>query len=104
MITRKDARKFLDDFENSDILAIENLLKRENQTDIVKILEGDYSSASTNIILNNYLNALKYLNYIMTFMETEVIPWDSDFNDLYRGAMALLYQKCKEINDITIEN
>ena len=40
----------------------------------------------------------------MTFMETEVIPWDSDFNDLYRGAMSLLYQKCKEINDTTIEN
>lgn len=88
MITKNDAKKFLEDFECGDILAITNLEQRENQTITDK----------NDVLLNKYLNALKDLNYIIISMEDEVIPWDSDFNDLYRGAIALLYEKCKEIS------
>ena len=98
MLTKQDAKKFLEDFECGDLIAIENLLKRDTTPNIVNILEGDHSSDKNNMILNHYLNALKYLNYIMIFMEDEVIPWNSDFNDLYRKAISLLYEKCKEIS------
>ena len=87
MITKNDAKKFLEDFECGDILAITNLEQRENQTIMDK----------NDVLLNKYLTALKNLNEIIIEMEDETIPWDSDFNDIYRGAMALLYEKCKEI-------
>lgn len=88
MITKNDAKKFLEDFENGDILAITNLEKRKEQSLIDK----------NDVLLNKYLFALKNLNEIIIEMEDETIPWDSDFNDIYRGAMALLYEKCKEIS------
>lgn len=88
MLTKQDAKKFLEDFECGDILAITNLEKRKEQSLINK----------NDVILNKYLFALKNLNEIIIAMENETIPWDSDFNNIYRGAMALLYEKCKEIN------
>lgn len=88
MLTKQDAKKFLEDFECSDILAITNLKSRKEQSIINK----------DDMILNKYLFALENLNEIIIAMEDETIPWDSDFNDIYRGAMALLYEKCKEIS------
>ena len=44
-----------------------------------------------------YLEALEKLNAIMIEMEEETMPWDTDFNDLYRKAMELLCNKCKQI-------
>lgn len=88
MITKNDAKKFLEDFECGDILAITNLEQRENQTIMDK----------NDVLLNKYLTALKNLNSIIVDMENEFIPWDTDFEILYRGAMSLLYEKCKEIS------
>lgn len=88
MITKNDAKKFLEDFECGDILAITNLEQRENQTIMDK----------NDVLLNKYLTALKNLNSIIVDMENEDIPWDTDFEVLYRGAMSLLYEKCKEIS------
>lgn len=88
MITKNDAKKFLEDFECGDILAITNLEQRENQTIMDK----------NDVLLNKYLTALKNLNSIIVDMENEDIPWDTDFEVLYGGAMSLLYEKCKEIS------
>ena len=30
-------------------------------------------------------------------MEENIIPWNADFNDLYRKAMELMCNKCKQI-------
>ena len=80
VITKQKAQRFLDDFECGDILAILNL-----------------KSATSNIHLYMYLEALEKLNAIMIEMEEESIPWDTEFNDLYRKAMELLCNKCKQI-------
>ena len=84
-ITKKGARNFLEDFECGDILAIKNL-KHTNR------LKGH-----DDIVLNWYLDALDNLNSIMIDMEEDVIPWDEEFNDLYRKAMELMCNKCNQI-------
>lgn len=80
IITKEKAQRFLEDYECGDILAILNL-----------------KSATSNIHLYMYLEALEKLNAIMIEMEEETIPWDTEFNDLYRKAMELLCNKCKQI-------
>ena len=80
IITKEKAKRFLEDFECGDILAILNL-----------------KSTTSNIHLYMYLEALEKLNAIMIEMEEETIPWDTEFNDLYRKAMELLCNKCKQI-------
>jgi hypothetical protein len=79
-MTKEKAKRFLEDYECGDILAILNL-----------------KSATSNIYLYMYLEALEKLNAIMIEMEEETIPWDTEFNDLYRKAMELLCNKCKQI-------
>lgn len=85
MITKLQAQKFLDDFKLGDILAITNL-KREQSL-----------KEHNSIILNRYLTALENLNYIIVDMEQDIIPYDVDFNDLYRQAMFLICNKCEKI-------
>ena len=80
IMTKEKAKRFLEDYECGDILAILNL-----------------KSATSNIHLYIYLEALEKLNAIMIEMEEETIPWDTEFNDLYRKAMELLCNKCKQI-------
>lgn len=80
VITKEKAKRFLKDYECGDILAILNL-----------------QSTTSNIHLYMYLEALEKLNVIMIEMEEETIPWDTEFNDLYRKAMELLCNKCKQI-------
>lgn len=80
VITKEKAKRFLEDYECGDILAILNL-----------------KSATSNIHLYMYLAALEKLNAIMIEMEDGKIPWDTEFNDLYRKAMELLCNKCKQI-------
>ena len=80
VIKKEKAKRFLEDYECGDILAILNL-----------------KSATSNIHLYMYLEALEKLNAIMIEMEEETIPWDTEFNDLYRKAMELLCNKCKQI-------
>lgn len=80
VITKEKAKRFLEDYECGDILAILNL-----------------KSATSNIHLYMYLEALEKLNAIMIEMEEETIPWDTEFNDLYRKSMELLCNKCKQI-------
>lgn len=80
ILTKQKAQRFLDDFECGDILAILNL-----------------KSTTSNTHLYMYLEALEKLNAIMIEMEEETIPWDTEFNDLYRKAMELLCNKCKQI-------
>lgn len=80
IITKEKAKRFLEDYECGDILAILNL-----------------KSTTPNIHLYMYLEALEKLNAIMIDMEEETIPWDTEFNDLYRKAMELLCNKCKQI-------
>ena len=80
IITKEKAKRFLEDYECGDILAILNL-----------------KSTTSNIHLYMYLEALEKLNAIMIEMEEEIMPWDTEFNDLYRKAMELLCNKCKQI-------
>ena len=80
IITKEKAKRFLEDYECGDILAILNL-----------------KSTTSNIHLYMYLETLEKLNAIMVEMEEETIPWDIEFNDLYRKAMELLCNKCKQI-------
>ena len=80
IITKEKAKRFLEDYECGDILAILNL-----------------KSTTSNIHLYMYLEALEKLNAIMIEMEEETVPWDTEFNDLYRKAMELLYNKCQQI-------
>lgn len=80
VITKENAQRFLDDSECGDILAILNL-----------------KSTTSNIHLYMYLEALEKLNAVVIDMEDGVIPWDTEFNDLYRNAMELMYNKCKQI-------
>lgn len=80
IMTKEKAKRFLEDYECGDILAILNL-----------------KSATSNIHLYMYLEALEKLNAMMIEMEEETIPWDTEFNDLYRKAMELLCNKCKQI-------
>lgn len=80
IMTKEKAKRFLEDYECGDILAILNL-----------------KSTTSNIHLYMYLEALEKLNAIMIEMEEETIPWDTEFNDLYRKAMELLCNKCKQI-------
>ena len=80
IFTKEKAKRFLEDYECGDILAILNL-----------------KSTTSNIHLYMYLEALEKLNAIMIEMEEETIPWDTEFNDLYRKAMELLCNKCKKI-------
>lgn len=80
IMTKEKAKRFLEDYECGDILAILNL-----------------KSTTSNIHLYMYLEALEKLNAIMIEMEEETIPWDTEFNDLYRKAMELLCNKCKHI-------
>jgi hypothetical protein len=79
-MTKEKAKRFLEDYECGDILAILNL-----------------KSTTSNIHLYMYLEALEKLNAIMIEMEEETIPWNTEFNDLYRKAMELLCNKCKQI-------
>ena len=65
IITKEKAKRFLEDYECGDILAILNL-----------------KSATSNIHLYMYLEALEKLNAIMIEMEEDTIPWDTEFNDL----------------------
>lgn len=80
IMTKEKAKRFLEDYECGDILAILNL-----------------KSATSNIHLYMYLEALEKLNAIMIDMEEDIIPWDTEFNDLYRNAMELLCNKCEQI-------
>lgn len=80
IMTKEKAKRFLEDYECGDILAILNL-----------------KSATSNIHLYMYLEALEKLNAIMVEMEEDIVPWDTEFNDLYRKAMELLCNKCKQI-------
>lgn len=80
VITKENAQRFLDDFECGDILAILNL-----------------KSTTFNIHLYMYLEALEKLNAVLIDMEDGVIPWDTEFNELYRNAMELMCNKCKQI-------
>lgn len=80
VITKEKAKRFVEDYECGDILAILNL-----------------KSATSNIHLYMYLEALEKLNAIMIEMEDNTIPWDTEFNDLYRKAMELMCNKCKQI-------
>lgn len=80
ILTKQKAQRFLDDFECGDILAILNL-----------------KSTTSNIHLYMYLEVLEKLNAIMVDMEDDTIPWNTEFNDLYRKAMELLCNKCKQI-------
>ena len=80
VITKEKAKRFLEDYECGDILAILNL-----------------KSTTPNIHLYMYLEALEKLNAIMIEMEDNTIPWDTEFNDLYRKAMELMCNKCKQI-------
>ena len=84
-ITKQEARKFLDDFKQGDILAITNL---KHVQDLNK---------HNNVVLHWYLGALENLNAIIVDMECDIIPWDEEFNDLYRKAMKLICNKCKQI-------
>lgn len=84
-ITKQGARKFLEDFECGDILAIKNL----KSTNILR----DHD----DIVLRWYLDALDNLNSIMIDMEECIIPWDAEFNDLYRKAIELMCNKCEQI-------
>ena len=81
MITKQMAYKFLDDIEVGDLIAIQNLK-----------LQTPKSS-----MLYPYLEALVDLNEIMIAMETDDIEWVMEFNDLYRDAIKLLYDKCDQI-------
>lgn len=81
MITKQAAYKFLDDIEAGDLLAIQNLK-----------LQTPKSS-----MLYPYLEALVDLNEIMIAMEEGDIEWVMEFNDLYRDAIKLLYDKCEQI-------
>jgi len=80
IITKEKAQRFLEDYEAGDILAILNL-----------------KSTTSNIHLYMYLEALEKLNAIMIEMEDDTIPWNTEFNDLYRKAMELMCNKCKQI-------
>ena len=80
-ITKQAAYKFLDDCEAGDLLAIQNLK-----------IQTPKSS-----MLYPYLEALMNLNEIMIAMEEDNIEWIMEFNDLYREAMRLLYDKCEQI-------
>lgn len=84
-ITKQEARKFLEDFEQGDILAIKNLKYVQSLT------------THNSVILNWYLSALENLNAIMIDMEMERVPYDVEFNDLYRKAMELICNKCEQI-------
>jgi hypothetical protein len=79
-ITKEKAKRFLEDYEYGDILAILNL-----------------KNTTSNIHLYMYLEALEKLNAIMVDMEDNTILWDTEFNDLYRKAMELMCNKCKQI-------
>ena len=81
MITKQEAHKFIDDIEAGDLLAIQNLK-----------LQTPKSS-----MLYPYLEALVDLNEIMIAMETGDIEWDVEFDDLYRKAIQLLYNKCEQV-------
>jgi DNA invertase Pin-like site-specific DNA recombinase len=80
VITKEKAKRFLEDCECGDILAILNL-----------------KSTTSNIHLYMYLEVLEKLNAIIIDMEDDTIPWDTEFNDLYRKAMELMCNKCKQI-------
>lgn len=80
VITKEKAKRFLEDYECGDILAILNL-----------------KSTTSNIHLYMYLEVLEKLNAIIIDMEDDTIPWDTEFNDLYRKAMELMCNKCKQI-------
>ena len=80
VITKEKAKRFLEDYECGDILAILNL-----------------KSTTSNIHLYMYLEVLEKLNAIMIDMEDDTIPWNTEFNDLYRKAMELMCNKCKQI-------
>ena len=80
IMTKEKAKRFLEDYECGDILAILNL-----------------KSTTSNIHLYMYLEVLEKLNAIMIEMEEDTIPWDIEFNDLYRKAMELMCNKCKQI-------
>lgn len=81
MISYEQAKQFLNDYELGDILAITNMKR-----DIDK-----------NSKLYIYLDSLDKLNAIMTSMEMLEIDYEVEFYDLYRQAMTLLYNKCKNI-------
>lgn len=80
-ITTQAAYKFLDDIEASDLLAIENLKIQTPKTSMLYL----------------YLEALENLNEIMIAMEEGDIEWVMEFNDLYREAIRLLYEKCEQV-------
>lgn len=85
VITKKEAQRFLENFEYGDILAISNLKRKLVSTD------------KETLILKMYLGALEKLNNIMTYMEDETISWNGDFEELYRNAMSLLCSRCEQI-------
>ncbi len=81
MITTEQASQFLDDFQASDLLAIQQLK----------------STTMKPSALYMYLEALENLNEIMMLMELGDLEWTMEFNDLYRNAIGLLYDKCEQI-------
>lgn len=80
MITKQLAYNFFSDIEAGDLIAIQNLKIQTQQ--------------SSKLYL--YLEALEKLNEIMIAMEDDEIQWDMKFNDLYREAIKLLYDKCRQ--------
>lgn len=81
MISYEQAKQFLNDYELGDILAITNMKRDINK----------------NSKLYIYLDALDKLNELMTSMEMLEIDYEIEFHDLYKQAMTLLYNKCKQI-------
>ena len=81
MITTNQAIQFLDDFQASDLLAIQHMKMQTKNCSMLYL----------------YLGALEKLNKIIIAMEEGDIEWNMEFNDLYRNAIGLLYDKCEQM-------
>lgn len=83
LISHKQAKMFLKDIEEGDLSAIQSMKAVTNSTSKLYL----------------YLDACEKMNEIMITMEEDIIPWDSDFNDIYRDMIGFLFNKCKESED-----
>lgn len=83
-ITKKEAKRVIEDLEAGDALAITNLL----YTQTIK-------NNSSSVIL--FLEALSKLNDVMIKMENDEIEWEIEFNDLYRNFINFYKEKCLQI-------
>ena len=80
LISHKQARMFLTDFNDGDLTAIQSMKSVTNPKSKLYL----------------YLESCEKMNEIMISMEEEIIPWDSNFNDIYREMIEFLFNKCKE--------